>query len=57
MDASLPEKVVDDIREIARRVDGVAGIEFGHAMVSHLAPRDLPQLSGTPDFEAGGGGG
>jgi hypothetical protein len=29
----------------------LAGIEFGHAMVGHLAPRDLPQLSRTPGFE------
>lgn len=34
-----------------RRKKRVAGIEFGHAMVSHLEPRDLPQLSRTPGYE------
>src|SRR4051812_32801328 len=28
LDASLPEQVIDDIREIARRVDGVSGIDM-----------------------------
>jgi cation diffusion facilitator family transporter len=36
MDASLPEKVVDEIREIARRVDGVAGIDMCRVRKSGL---------------------
>lgn len=36
MDASLPEKVVDAIREIARRVDGVAGIDMCRVRKSGL---------------------
>ena len=36
MDASLPENVVDDIREIARRVDGVAGIDMCRVRKSGL---------------------
>jgi cation diffusion facilitator family transporter len=36
MDASLPDKVVDDIREIARRVDGVAGIDMCRVRKSGL---------------------
>jgi cation diffusion facilitator family transporter len=36
MDASLPEQVVDDIREIARRVDGVAGIDMCRVRKSGL---------------------
>jgi cation diffusion facilitator family transporter len=36
MDASLPEHVVDDIREIARRVDGVAGIDMCRVRKSGL---------------------
>ena len=36
MDASLPENVVDDIREIARRVDGVAGIDMCRCRKSGL---------------------
>jgi cation diffusion facilitator family transporter len=36
MDASLPDKVIDDIREIARRVDGVAGIDMCRVRKSGL---------------------
>jgi cation diffusion facilitator family transporter len=36
MDASLPDKVVDDIREIARRVNGVAGIDMCRVRKSGL---------------------
>jgi cation diffusion facilitator family transporter len=36
MDASLPDNVVDDIREIARRVDGVAGIDMCRVRKSGL---------------------
>jgi cation diffusion facilitator family transporter len=36
MDASPPERVVDDIREIARRVDGVAGIDMCRVRKSGL---------------------
>ena len=36
MDASLPEQIVDDIREIARRVDGVAGIDMCRVRKSGL---------------------
>ena len=36
MDASLPETVIDDIREIARRVDGVAGIDMCRVRKSGL---------------------
>ncbi len=36
MDASLPDMVVDDIREIARRVDGVAGIDMCRVRKSGL---------------------
>jgi cation diffusion facilitator family transporter len=36
MDASLPEKVVVDIREIARQVDGVAGIDMCRVRKSGL---------------------
>jgi len=36
MDASLPEKVVDDIREIARHVHGVAGIDMCRVRKSGL---------------------
>ena len=36
MDASLPEKVIDDIREIARHVDGVAGIDMCRVRKSGL---------------------
>jgi cation diffusion facilitator family transporter len=36
MDASLPEYVVDDIRDIARRVDGVAGIDMCRVRTSGL---------------------
>ena len=36
MDASLPEAIVDDIREIARRVDGVAGIDMCRVRKSGL---------------------
>jgi cation diffusion facilitator family transporter len=36
MDASLPDTVVDDIREIARRVDGVAGIDMCRVRKSGL---------------------
>jgi cation diffusion facilitator family transporter len=36
MDASLPERVVDEIREIARRVDGVAGIDMCRVRKSGL---------------------
>ncbi len=37
MDASLPERTIDDIREIARRVDGVAGIDMCRIRKSGLA--------------------
>ncbi len=36
MDAALPEKVVDEIRDIARRVDGVAGIDMCRVRKSRL---------------------
>jgi divalent metal cation (Fe/Co/Zn/Cd) transporter len=36
MDASLPERVIDEIREIARRVDGVSGIDMCRARKSGL---------------------
>jgi cation diffusion facilitator family transporter len=36
MDAALPERVVDDIREISRRVDGVAGIDMCRVRKSGL---------------------
>ncbi len=36
MDASLPERVIDDIREIARRVNGVAGIDMCRVRKSGL---------------------
>jgi cation diffusion facilitator family transporter len=36
MDASLPEHIVDDIRETARRVDGVAGIDMCRVRKSGL---------------------
>jgi cation diffusion facilitator family transporter len=36
MDAAPPEKVVDDIREIARHVDGVAGIDMCRVRKSGL---------------------
>jgi cation diffusion facilitator family transporter len=36
MDASLPDTVVDEIREIARRVDGVAGIDMCRVRKSGL---------------------
>jgi cation diffusion facilitator family transporter len=36
MDASLPESLIDDIREIARRVDGVAGIDMCRVRKSGL---------------------
>ena len=36
MDAALPEHIVDDIREIARRVDGVAGIDMCRVRKSGL---------------------
>lgn len=36
MDASLPEDVIDNIREIARRVDGVAGIDMCRVRKSGL---------------------
>src|SRR5262249_44411114 len=36
MDASLPETVIDDIREIARRVDGVTGIDMCRVRKSGL---------------------
>ncbi|HEX2473300.1 MAG TPA: cation diffusion facilitator family transporter [Lacipirellulaceae bacterium] len=36
MDASLPDKVIDDIREIARDVDGVAGIDMCRVRKSGL---------------------
>lgn len=36
MEASLPDTVVDDIREIARRVDGVAGIDMCRVRKSGL---------------------
>jgi cation diffusion facilitator family transporter len=36
MDASLPDKVIDNIREIARRVDGVAGIDMCRVRKSGL---------------------
>jgi cation diffusion facilitator family transporter len=36
IDASLPESVIDDIREIARRVDGVAGIDMCRVRKSGL---------------------
>jgi cation diffusion facilitator family transporter len=36
IDASLPEHVVDEIREIARRVDGVAGIDMCRVRKSGL---------------------
>jgi cation diffusion facilitator family transporter len=36
MDASLPESVVEDIREIARHVDGVAGIDMCRVRKSGL---------------------
>jgi cation diffusion facilitator family transporter len=36
MDAALPERIVDDIREIARHVDGVAGIDMCRVRKSGL---------------------
>jgi cation diffusion facilitator family transporter len=36
LDASLPDAVIDDIREIARRVDGVAGIDMCRVRKSGL---------------------
>jgi cation diffusion facilitator family transporter len=36
MDAALPEHIVDDIREIARHVDGVAGIDMCRVRKSGL---------------------
>ncbi len=36
MDASLPERVIEEIREIARRVDGVAGIDMCRVRKSGL---------------------
>ena len=36
MDAALPERVVDDIREISRHVDGVAGIDMCRVRKSGL---------------------
>ena len=36
MDAALPERVVEDIREISRRVDGVAGIDMCRVRKSGL---------------------
>jgi cation diffusion facilitator family transporter len=36
MDAALPGRVVDDIREISRRVDGVAGIDMCRVRKSGL---------------------
>jgi cation diffusion facilitator family transporter len=36
MDAALPESVVEDIREISRRVDGVAGIDMCRVRKSGL---------------------
>jgi cation diffusion facilitator family transporter len=36
MDASLPERIVDEIREIARHVDGVAGIDMCRVRKSGL---------------------
>jgi cation diffusion facilitator family transporter len=36
MDASLPDKIIDDVREIARRVDGVAGIDMCRVRKSGL---------------------
>jgi cation diffusion facilitator family transporter len=36
IDASLPESVIDDIREIARHVDGVAGIDMCRVRKSGL---------------------
>jgi divalent metal cation (Fe/Co/Zn/Cd) transporter len=36
LDASLPEQVIDDIREIARRVDGVSGIDMCRVRKSGL---------------------
>ena len=36
MDASVPEQVVDEIREIARHVDGVAGIDMCRVRKSGL---------------------
>ncbi len=36
LDASLPEQVIDEIREIARRVDGVAGIDMCRVRKSGL---------------------
>ena len=36
MDASLPEHVIEEIREIARRVDGVAGIDMCRVRKSGL---------------------
>jgi cation diffusion facilitator family transporter len=37
MDASPPDEIVDDIREISRRVDGVAGIDMCRVRKSGLA--------------------
>jgi cation diffusion facilitator family transporter len=37
MDASPPDEIIDDIREIARRVDGVAGIDMCRVRKSGLA--------------------
>ncbi len=36
MDASLPDKIIDNIRDIARRVDGVAGIDMCRVRKSGL---------------------
>jgi cation diffusion facilitator family transporter len=36
IDASLPDRVIDEIREIARRVDGVAGIDMCRVRKSGL---------------------
>jgi cation diffusion facilitator family transporter len=37
MDASPPDEIIDDIREISRRVDGVAGIDMCRVRKSGLA--------------------